>query len=117
MATIIVLKNKETGEKRSMYSPDAREVLNGPEKEKWEFVRRLGRTAKMVETGVATASAGTSDGAVEFHGDRVLQDDARRSVEPAPADPVAESKTELPEAPKGTRGGGKQEPAKAKDDE
>ncbi len=116
----MMLKNKDTGQTRSFYSPDARTLLGRPDTE-WEFVRRLGRTARMVERGVAAEKTG-SEGAVEFHGDRVLQEDARKAVEPTKPDPLSTDtqpateteKKEIPQAPRGSRGGGKQEPAKAK---
>jgi hypothetical protein len=124
MAVIIVLKNKETGERVSHYSVDAREILNNPDT-KWEFHKRLGRTAKMVESGVATQTVkGAQDGAVEFHGATVMQEDAKKAVEPpAPTSDAAVDETsttrdvltekkESPQAPSGSRGGGKQEPAK-----
>lgn len=122
MATIVVLRNKETGEKRSMYSVDAREVLKDPV---WEFEKRLSRSAKMVESGVAVQSApGGGSQAVEFHGESVLQADARRAVEPKVEDPLknvepaaASEKKDIPQAPRGSRGGGKQEPAKADADD
>ena len=115
-----MLKNKNTGQTRAFYSPDARTLLGRPDTE-WEFDRRLGRTARMAERGVAAEKTG-SEGAVEFHGDRVMQEDAKKAVEPpkvdpltADAQPVAETeKKDVPQAPRGSRGGGKQEPAKAK---
>lgn len=123
MATIVVLKNKKTGEKKSMYTPDARDVLGGPDSEDWEFVRRLDRTARMVETGVAAEKAKGEDGAVEFHGDRILQEDALKAVSPKNPEKVeleenmsGDAKKDVPQAPRGERGGGKQEPAKKADD-
>lgn len=123
MATIVVLKHKETGEKRSMYSVDARTVLK--QDPAWEFHKRLTRTAKMIETGVAAQAApGEGNKAVEFHGESVLQADARRAVEPKMEDPLknvepaaASEKKDIPQAPRGSRGGGKQEPAKADADD
>lgn len=119
MAVIIVLKHKETGRTQSKYSVDAREFLASEEGKNWEFHRRLGRTAKMVESGVATQEVGGDSKAVEFHGESVMQEDARKAVEPVAPDPLSasvEEKTQ-PEAPRGARGGGKQEPAKAKSDD
>jgi hypothetical protein len=143
MATIVVLKNKETGKERALYSALAREVLAGPNAEKWEFVRRLERTARMMEgTGTAAVKTGEA-GAVEFHGEARVQEDARKAVTPTEPAAVAvndaiagkseegtfpgktdedsplvlETTGALPQTPRGSRGGGKQEPAKAKPDD
>ncbi len=141
MATIIVLKHKITGKEKAKYSADARELMK--QDPNWQFERRLGRTAKMVESGVAAQAADGDSKAVEFHGEAVLQEDARKAVTPTLPDPInadagggvpvdvvsvpspvnataendkTSTKDETPQAPRGSRGGGKQEPAKGKSD-
>ena len=115
MATLIVLKNKVTGEKKALYSVDAREVLKDPNGE-WEFDRRLGRSAKIVEAEIAAGKPqNAEDGAMEFQGERAEQESAKKSVSQSSANAV--SGQDVPQAPRGSRGGGKQEPAKADTDD
>lgn len=112
MAAIVLLKHLPTGKEHSFYTVDAREVLEGKEKESWEFVKRLDRNAKMIERGISAVIDPKTGGALEYFGDRLGRSAEEAEVDAArsPVEPQAATSA-VPK--RGQRGGGPQEPASA----
>lgn len=95
MATVVRLENDKTGEVKTLYSVDARELM--ARDKTWRFKSRLPRTQRKAEVGTSVVEG----------------------VKPATVDPLTSQLKEVPaevaEAPTGTRGGGKREAPKAAD--